>query len=402
MKKIAIVGGGITGLSLAHFLIKKGHRVSLFEKEPSLGGLISTIQFEASRIERFYHHFFAQDDFAFKLLEEMGIKDKLFWRYPGMGFLIEQKVYPFTTPIDLLRFKPLSLNERWKLGLFSRQLGKDRDWHSLDGLRAKDWLIEKLGQKIYRLIWEPMLQAKFGKQAEEISAAWMWARIKARGKTRGLFGLREKLGYLRGSYQVLIDALVEKLTKAGVEINLGKTIEGVPITGFDLTVVTCAHASLSRYLPPYLGNICLVLKLTKSFSPLYWINIADPALPFCALIEHTSAFDNPLYNSYKIVYLSNYVGQDNPIWRLSDREIYVNYVNGLKKIKADFDEKQVVEYQVFRERYAQPLPVSGYGEKIPPFKISDQLYLVSNAQIYPEDRGVNHSIKLAWEFSKQL
>lgn len=402
MKKIAIIGGGITGLSLAHFLLKKGHRVSLFEQEQQLGGLVSTFPFAAGLLEKFYHHFFAQDDFAFKLLEELEIKDKLYWSYPRMGFLVEEKIYPFTTPLDLLRFKPLTPAERLRLGLFSLQIRKDEAWQVLDNIKAKDWLVKKLGQKIYRLIWEPMLRAKFGKHAEEISAAWMWARIRARGKTRSFFGSREKLGYLRGSYQVLVDALAKQITQAGAEINLGKRIESVPLPGFDLTVVTCAHPSLSKYLPPYLGNICLVLELKRSFSPMYWINIADPSLPFCAVVEHTNAFDNPLYQGAKIVYLSNYIEQEHAIWRLSDQGIYVNYVSGLKKIRKDFEENEVVAYHVFREKYAQPLPLAGYGKKIPPFKINDRLFLVSNAQIYPEDRGVNNSIKLAWEFSEQL
>lgn len=135
---------------------------------------------------------------------------------------------------------------------------------------------------------------------------------------------------------------------------------------------------------------------------MYWINIRDQALPFCAVIEHTNAFNDPLYQGYKIVYLSSYVEQEHPIWRLSDREIYANYVNGLKRMRADLEENQVVEYEVFREKYAQPLPVAGYGNRIPPFRINDRLFLVSGSQIYPEDRGVNNSIKLAWEFSEPL
>ena len=402
MKKIAIVGGGISGLALAYFLLKKSHQVSLFEEKKELGGLIDTFPLAAGQLEKFYHHFFAQDESAIRLIAELGIKDKLFWSYPRMGLLVQEKIYPFTTPLDLLRFKALTFSERLSLGLFSLKIGKDDNWQALDSMTAKEWLVKKLGHKIYHLIWEPMLRAKFGKHAEEISAAWMWDRIRARGKTRGFFGSREKLGYIRGSYRILVDKLAKNIINAGAKINLGNRIDSVPLDGFDLTIVTCAHPSLSRYLPQYLGNICLVLKLKRSLSPMYWINITDPALPFCALIEHTNAFEDALYGGYKIVYLSNYVEQNDPIWRLSDQEILEKYLSGLKKVKADFEEKEVVEYHVFREKYAQPLPLAGYGKKIPPFKISERLYLVSNAQIFPEDRGVNNSIKLAWQFSEQL
>ena len=393
----AVIGGGITGLSLAYFLLKKGIRTTVFEKEDHLGGAASTFELENAQAEKFYHHFFAQDSVAIDLLGELGIKDKLYWVYPKMGFFYEGKIYPFTSPLDLLAFKPLKLVERMRFGLFGLQAKKKMDWHPLEKVTAEEWLSKELGQNVYQKVWKPMLRAKFGKHAFEIPASWVWARLRARGRSRGRFGTREKLGYLKGSYKVLIKALAQRINNLGGEVKLDAGSGVFPLPGYDLTIITTPNA----YSVPeisYLGNIGLVLKLRRSFSKYYWINMADREIPFCAMIEQTNAFDDPGFKGYKVLYLSNYVDHADRIWNFSDQEVFAEYLKGLQSIRPDFSEGEVAEYFVFREKYAQPLPSLGHSGKIPPFKIGENLYLVSNMQIYPEDRGVNDSIKLAKRF----
>ncbi|MEE8637765.1 MAG: NAD(P)/FAD-dependent oxidoreductase, partial [Candidatus Margulisiibacteriota bacterium] len=367
-KQAAIIGGGITGLSLAYFFLKKGIRATVFEKEGHLGGAASTFKIENAQLERFYHHFFAQDSASIGLLDELGILDKLYWVYPRMGFFHQTKIYPFTTPLDLLAFKPLSFVERVKFGWFGLQAKKRVDWYPLENMTAEKWLTKKIGQPLYEKVWEPMLRAKFGKQASQIPASWVWSRLRARAKSRGRLGTREKLGYLRGSYKVLMDALAEKIVKLGGEIKLNSGTGIFPLPGFDFTIITTPNAYRIPQIE-YLGNICLVLKLRESLSKFYWTNIADPKIPFCAMIEQTNAFEDPGYNGYKILYLSNYVDQADPIWNLTDQELSAKYLKGLQRLKSGFSEDEVAEYFVFREKYAQPLPTLGHSQKIPPFQV---------------------------------
>ncbi|MFC1540573.1 FAD-dependent oxidoreductase [Candidatus Margulisiibacteriota bacterium] len=280
-KKAAIIGGGITGLSLAYFLLKKGFQPTVFEKRDHLGGLLATIKAGETRLEKFYHHFFAQDAAAVRLVDELGLKDRLGWAYPRMGFFQNSELHSFTTPLDLLTFSPLSLPDRVRFGLFSLRAKAEADWRSLESVPASEWLTDKLGQQTYDKVWRPMLAAKFGKYAGEIPAAWVRARLRARSKSRSRGGAREKLGYLKGSYQVLIDALAEKIVSGGGGIRLEAGTANFPLPDFDLTVVTTPNA----YPVPairYLGNICLVLRLHQPFGRFYWTNIADFRLPFCA------------------------------------------------------------------------------------------------------------------------
>ncbi|MFA4905306.1 MAG: FAD-dependent oxidoreductase [Candidatus Margulisiibacteriota bacterium] len=382
--KIAIVGGGVTGLSLAYFLTKKGKRVTVFEKEPYLGGLASTFPFQNTRLEKFYHHLFSSDREMLRLITELGLLSEVVWSRSSMGFRTKGKSYPFTSPFDLLYFSAISPWSRIKLGLLSLKSKRIKDWQKLSSIRASDWLKAEAGEEAYRVVWEPLLLAKFGKYANEVPAGWVWARLNARAASRGL--VSERLGYLRGSFQVLWDTLAKKL-----EIVRSHPIEKTDeLSQFDKVIFTNAPAGIK-----YLGNICAVLETEQKISDYYWLNIGEPGFAFCAVIEHNLAFGDEHYCGKRAVYLSNYVNQDDPLWNMNDEEVLKRYLRDLLRIKPDFKYNRS---WVFRERFAQP--VIGLNYQIPPFEVEPgRIYMVNNAQIYPQDRGLNDSCKLARRFS---
>jgi protoporphyrinogen oxidase len=395
--KIAVVGGGITGLTLAYYLSEK-NKVSIFEKEPYLGGLLSTFAFENTRLEKTYHHLFANDDSALQLISELGLTDKLVWSKSSMGFYAKGKLYPFTSPFDLLNFSAVSFSSRIKLGLLSLRAKGIKDWQKLSGIKAKDWLIEQVGEEAYRVVWEPLLYFKFGKRHEEVPASWVWARLSARAGTRGLFS--ERLGYLKGSFGVLIDALAKKIKQRGGEISLSQPIKELSeLSSYDRIIFTMAPPLVSEIVEiknptPYLGNICLVMETSDSISKYYWVNIADNDISFCLFVEQNNGFEDEGYKGKRAVYLSNYLDKGDPLWDLSDSEILNIYLKDLRKIRPDFN---FDKYWIFRERFAQPLIALNYN--VPPFEIEkNRIYMLSNAQIYPQDRGLGDSIKLVKRF----
>ena len=397
--KTAIIGGGITGLSLAYFLSKKGQCVTVFEKTAELGGLAATFPFENTRLEKFYHHLFSTDREIIQLIFELGLFDKLVWSRSSMGFYVKGKIHPFTSPLDLMRFPAVSWSSRIRLGLLSLRSKGRKDWERLSGVRAKEWLIGEIGEEAYRVVWEPLLFSKFGKHHENVPASWVWARLNARARSRGLFS--ERLGYLKGSFQVLVDALAESVKKSGGEIVLSRPIEKLSdLSSYDKIVFTMAPplvAKIANIGEPvkYLGNICAVLETEDKISDYYWTNIGEGDFSFCAMIEHNNAFRDRDYNGKRAVYFSNYLEHDDPLWEMKDEDILKAYLKDLKRIKPDFT---FIRYWVFRELYAQP--VVGLNYKIPQFEIQPgRVYMVNNAQIYPQDRGLNDSLKLARKFS---
>ncbi|MBN2057492.1 MAG: NAD(P)/FAD-dependent oxidoreductase [Candidatus Saganbacteria bacterium] len=395
----AIIGAGITGLSLAYYLLKKGEQVTLFEKEPEVGGLIRTLAVGGTRLERFYHHFFVQDEAAFALIDELGLKDRLVWAEPKIGFYAQGRLYPFSTPFDLLRFRPLSLLQRIKLGLFSLKQKKRIEWKSLEKITARDWLVKELDEKTYQLVWQPLLRGKFGKYADQVPATFIWSRLKDRSSSRDRFGFKERLAYLSCSYQMLVNALVERITRMGGEIRLNTDGSRLKLADFDRTVVT-TPAAFGFQKVGYLANICLVLELKRPFSDLYWTNIGDASLPFCVMVEQTNGFDQPEYQGRKLLYVSAYLDTDDQLWSADDQQVLETFNSGLKRVKPGFDTADIIKYHVFRAEFAQPVPRLDHARSLPQFKAGDKLFYLTNAQIYPQDRGVNNSIKLAWQFAE--
>src|SRR5258706_13251661 len=102
--KIGIIGGGITGLSAAWTLAKKGHSVIVFEKSKTPGGLGTYIPVKNNYIESFYHHFFSSDKEIVSLARELHIEKKLTFYPAKTGIFINDKIYPFVSAMDLLQF----------------------------------------------------------------------------------------------------------------------------------------------------------------------------------------------------------------------------------------------------------------------------------------------------------
>ena len=173
-KKIAVIGGGITGLTLAYRLAQRGFKVKLFESLDKVGGLARTIEIKGNPIEIFYHHFFQSDGYFLKICQELGISSKIKWLKAKMGYLSNEQAFDFGTPISLLRFKPFSLKDKVSFARLIFKIKKEKSLEELDGCSAQDWLIKNAGQKVFDVIWKPLLIQKFGNFYEEIPMAWLW------------------------------------------------------------------------------------------------------------------------------------------------------------------------------------------------------------------------------------
>ncbi|WP_431777981.1 NAD(P)-binding protein [Ottowia caeni] len=71
-RRIAILGGGYTGMVAAHDLCRK-HDVTLYERSHSLGGLADDFTLHGTPLERAYHHLFRSDKDIIQLAEQLGI-----------------------------------------------------------------------------------------------------------------------------------------------------------------------------------------------------------------------------------------------------------------------------------------------------------------------------------------
>ena len=236
--RIAVLGGGVAGLHAAYLLAKAGVTPLLIEKEDSLGGLCSDHDRTTYRIERYYHHIFPTDTSLLELLDEMGLADDVMWRSGKTGFYFEGTFYDLNTPLDLLRFGPLNLIERIRLGVQTLRMRGELDWEHLDGVDAEHWLIATYGESIYRKMFRPLLLTKFGLSMDKASAAFVGGRLQARVGARGPGMVKERLGYIHGGFHRLIEAWKRGIEERGGHIATGADVRSLERsdTGFSIRV----------------------------------------------------------------------------------------------------------------------------------------------------------------------
>ena len=145
-EQITIIGGGITGLALAYIAAKSGRSVRIIEAQEKFGGLLNTFEVGESRLERYYHHFFTHDVELRWLLRELEMEDQLRFSPTTMGVFRRGEIYPFDSPMDLLRFGPMNLLGKIRFGLSGLFLGRMADWRKYESVSALSWFRKWGGQ----------------------------------------------------------------------------------------------------------------------------------------------------------------------------------------------------------------------------------------------------------------
>lgn len=416
MTTIDIIGGGILGLTTAYNLIKQGMHVRIWERSHDLGGLMGRTSFAElnnMEVDRYYHAILSSDHTLMDLIDELGLRPALHSVTTKMGFYHDQKFYPMSGPIDFLRFPPLSMLDRARLGMTILGARRVKDWRELERTPVIDWLTRLGGRGTVEHIWKPLLRAKFDGSFDNVPATYIWSRLVRMSDTRGKTGASEQMCFLSGGYIMLINALAERIRAKGGEIHLGTTIQEVVIEdgqvqGLQLTdqlipsqavVITMQTPVARRLLPAhvpqlaasweklqdYLGIVCMLLIMKRSLTPYYTLNITDERIPFTGIIETTNLIDRRFTNGYHLVYLPKYVVPSNPYARMDDATLTQTFFKYLGQMFPDFREDQVAGLQIGRERYVEPLHPLNMTDAIPPIKSQIQgLYLVNSAQIYPQ------------------
>ena len=418
--RYGVLGGGALGLTAALRLAQRGHEVMVIEREPEAGGLAAGFRVGDAYLDKFYHHLFRSDTAAQALIAELGLSDRLLWPRPRTVTLWGGQVHQLDSPLTLLRFRPLPLADRLRMGAAMAYLRLERDYHRLEGKRAAPWIRRWMGARSHEVVWEPLLRAKFGAVADEIALPWFWARIHYRST---------ELGYLRGGFQQLYDRLVERIQALDGQVRLGTRVTSITPTDAAIDVVTDAGTErfervvstlptrLTCQLTPALpedyrarhewgrayGAHCLILALDRPLTDSYWMNINDRGFPFLALVEHTNYMPPSDYGGRHLVYLGNYRPMTDPLFSMSKQAILDEFLPCLTRVNPAFQPEWVTESWSFSAPFAQPIVTVDYHEHIPPFDTPvPGLYTASMFQVYPQDRGQNYSIALANRLDRHL
>jgi len=414
MLMVDVIGGGILGLTLAHELLKQGRQVRVWERAPTLGGLMGRTSFDelgGVSCDRYYHAILNSDRTLMGLMEELGLRDRLKMVATQMGFYHDGRSHPMTTPLEFLRFPPLRMIDRARLAYTILACRQIKDWRALEQLPVAEWLTSLSGERTVRHIWSPLLRAKFDGDFSNVPATYIWSRLVRTTDTRSKG--QELMCYLPGGYQELIDALAASVRARGGLITTGATVNqvrvadgrvlGLTVDGQEIDSASCVITMQTpvarRLLPPeaaavaerwgrlegYLGIVCMLLVLRRSLTPYYTLNITDQRIPFTGVIETTNLIDPAHVGGYHLVYLPKYVAPGSPYARMPDDELRTTFLGYLRQMFPDLRAEEIAAVRIGRERYVEPLHPLGATDQIPPVSSSVAgLYLANTGQIYPQ------------------
>lgn len=414
-QRIAVLGAGPMGLAVAYQLARDGHQPVVFEADDRVGGMTAAFDFSGLSIERYYHFHCISDHAFLKVLDELGLASKMRWVETKMGYWYQNRLQPWGNPIALLKFKGLSLTAKIRYGLHAFLSTKRNDWKPLDNVEATGWIKRWVGAEAWEVLWKRLFDYKFYHYTDNLSAAWIWSRIRRIGRSRySLF--REKLGYLDGGSDTLLQALKVDIEKHGgiiclkspvnrVIIEHGKVqgvVCGEEIQRFDKVISTVPLPYVPSLMPDLpqdiltrfaalknVAVVCVIAKLRKPLTENFWLNTNDPEMDIPGLVEYTNL--RPM--NEHIVYVPFYMPGEHPKFAEPDQAFLDKVRRYLKKINPTLNDEDFIDIRASRYRHAQPICDPGYLDRLPPVSLPVQgLWVADTSYYYPEDRGISESI----------
>jgi protoporphyrinogen oxidase len=420
-KRVAVLGAGPMGLATAYQLARDGHHPIVYEADDRIGGMTAAFDFSGLKIERYYHFHCTSDHAFLKVLDELDLAHKMHWVPTKMGYWYLNQLQDWGNPVALLKFRGLGLIAKFRYGLHAFLSTKRDDWKSLDKVNAVQWIQRWVGPEAYEVLWRRLFDYKFYDYTSNLSAAWIWSRIRRIGRSRyNLF--KEKLGYLDGGSETLLHAMHAEIKKHGGEVLLQlpvvkvivedgavrgvQTINGIEI--FDTVISTIPLPYIPKVIPDLpseilvqfkaiknIAVVCVIVKLRQPLTENFWLNTNDPEMDIPGIVEYTNL--RPLEHS--IVYVPFYMPGEHAKFADPDEAFIEKVRKYFKKINPILKDEDFLDIRASRYRFAQPIGIPGYLETIPRAKLPIKgLWVADTSYYYPEDRGISESIN----FGRQM
>ena len=421
---IAVLGAGPMGLAVAYQLARDGHRPVVFEADDRVGGMTAAFDFSGLTIERYYHFHCISDHAFLRILDELGIADRMRWVETKMGYWYRGRVQPWGNPVALLRFRGLGFVAKIRYGLHAFLCTKRTDWKPLDHVEASGWIRRWVGDEAWDVLWRRLFDFKFYEYGDNLSAAWIWSRIRRIGRSRyDLF--REKLGYLDGGSDTLLKAMHADIDAHGGQVRLRHPVERVAIEGgrvvgivaggqlerFDKVVSTVPLPYVPRLMPDLpadvlerfrsvknIAVVCVIAKLKRPVTGNFWLNTNDDAMDIPGIVEYTNL--RPL--DHHVVYVPFYMPGEHPKFAEPDEAFLAKVKRYLMRINPALTDDDFIDLRASRYRHAQPICEPGYLDRLPPVALPVRgLWVADTSYYYPEDRGISESIDFGRGMARQ-
>ena len=358
---------------------------------------------------------------------ELDLDADIEWVQTRTGFYADGQLYSLSSSIDFLKFPPLNLYQKFRLGSTIFLGSKIRNWKPMEGLLVEDWLKRWSGRSTFQRIWQPLLRCKLGDAYTRTSAAFIWAYIDRMYKARRSGMKREMFGYVPGGYKSILKRLAARLEERGVIVRCqspvqrivrAATSDGLMITfgqsdsietqEFDRVIVTSPYSQVLESIPElnsdevkrlreteYLGVTCTSLLLKQPLGNFYVTNILDRWVPFTGIIEMGSILQPEKLGGHYLVYLPQYMMSNDSRFSETDDQVHQRCISTLEKMYPTFHRDQVAAIQTARAKHVMALPTLHFSENRPDVVLSQRgAYLVNSARIVKGTLNVNETLEL--------
>jgi protoporphyrinogen oxidase len=417
---VGIVGGGISGLTTAYYLLKSGHQATIYEAGPEVGGLAAAVKVQGVWVDKFYHCVLPSDVGLLSLVEEIGLGANIYWQETEMGFLYRDHLYPLTTPMDLLRFSAISLTDRLRLGITGLYARRLKDWRALEKVTAREWLTRFCGERAFNTIWKPLLVFKFGDRWQEAPATYLWARVKRQGTTHKGRSSKEMLAYVRGGFKQIIGTLADTVKQMGGVIHTGTKVDRIEATAerargltvhgqlqaYDKVVSTVPISQFLKIVDPavlgdrfkhdgvaYQGAVNTLLVMKEPLTRYYWLPAVESGVSFAGVVETTNLIRRADLGGISLVYLVNYAPVEDPLFKMDADALIERSVGELSRVFPSFNAGRVLESHVHRAAFVEPVWTVNYSDRVPRRALlNNSLFVLTTAQLYPEINSTSNCV----------
>jgi protoporphyrinogen oxidase len=424
--KVAIIGGGLMGLATAWRLGAIGHRVTVYESAPQVGGLTTWHDYGAFVWDRFYHVILPSDTALLRFVREIGLGDELCWVRSRTGYFVDGAFHGLSSNAEFLKFAPLSAWSKLRLAFTILYCARLRDWKALEREPLESFLVRLSGRSTFDKFWKPLLLAKLGPHYQRTSAVFIWTYIRRLYSARDGAGSKEQLGYVRGGYHRIFDRLQQRIRAGGGEIRVKAAVESIVASAgggidlrcdgraehFDKVIATTPVDMLRRLCDAslltvperdrdveYLGVVCVAVLTRQPLTPYYVLNVADEKVPFTGVIGMSTIVDTAQTGGLHLTYLPKYVLGDDAMLEQADDTIKSEFLAALRRMYPTFPPGDIVGVHVHRARRVQPLQVLGYSSLVPqPRTLHADFLVLNTAQFVNNTLNNNEVIRSVEQF----
>jgi oxygen-dependent protoporphyrinogen oxidase len=235
MKKIAIIGGGISGLTVLHYLKQRlgdTVEITLFERAASTGGTIHSFKKDSYLFEWGPNGFLDNQPATLQFIEELGLTDQLIEAQATARRCYIQIKGDLSSvpagPLEFIRTPLLPLKDKWSLitGFFKKNLSTD--------LSIYDYVSQRFSLLIAESLVDPFISGIYAGDIKRLHMASAFPKLKRKGFQRS------RMRSLKRGMGQIFETLDKRYQK---HIQTNSEISSVPTNADVVIVATPAYAA---------------------------------------------------------------------------------------------------------------------------------------------------------------